>query len=111
MSCRFQAASTAVQDLLLLNVSPLRAQPPSRSIGTEYAVVTAIAPEQLYFPLGDAGIPQRISRFTVLRCALLVATALNGSTAHGAVHRRLHGLLAQCQPASVLFFMARQQDS
>lgn len=65
-----QQASTTLQDLLLLNVSPIR----SPEGGA--ALPAALQPDQLYFPLGDAGIPQRISRFTVLRCAPVGSSCL-----------------------------------
>jgi len=62
-----QAASAVLQDLLLLSVSPLRAEGDASD--------PALDEQRLYFPLGDAGVPQRIPRYTVLRRARAPAAA------------------------------------
>jgi hypothetical protein len=56
-----QAASAAIRDLLLLNCLPKAAAPPA-----EHDADGAPPPE-VWLPIGDAPIPQRLTRYTVLR--------------------------------------------
>jgi hypothetical protein len=56
-----QAASAAIRDLLLLNCLPKAAAPPAEH-GADGG-----PPPELWLPIGDAPIPQRLTRYTVLR--------------------------------------------